>query len=390
MKIADRMDFIQNSVFADLRAEKEQYEKEHQSRVLDFTLGSPDIPPAPSIIETLCVEAQKPINYRYAVDPLKGLIDAIIKWYKSRYAVNLNADEICLLQGSQEALVNLPLLYCNPGDGILVQNPYYPAYVDAPHIAQADILFMPLKEENNYLIDFDAISDEERHKAKMMIVCYPNNPTGATAPDWFIHNLIRFAKENDILVVYDNAYSDLVFEGHTGKSFLSFEGAKEVGIELNSFSKSYGMAGARLGVMVGNSTVIAQYRKLKSNLDYGIFLPVQYAGITALETGSAIVEKTRQTYIERRKLIAAQFTRAGWDIELSEATMFIWARIPDEYEDSYAFAKDLLAHTGVLVTPGLAFGKEGERYVRLALVVSNETIEQAAERFEESRFFKQK
>ncbi|WP_317300474.1 aminotransferase class I/II-fold pyridoxal phosphate-dependent enzyme [Allobaculum stercoricanis] len=387
MQIADRMNFIQNSVFANLRKDKEQYEQQHHQQVLDFTLGSPNIPPAPNVIQTLSNQAQIARNYRYAVDPLNELIDAISEWYFNRYQVRLTADEICLLQGSQEALVNLPLLYCNPGDGILVQNPYYPAYVDAPHIAQADILFMPLKEEHDYLIDFDAISPIQRQKAKMMIVCYPNNPTGATAPDWFIEKLIRFAKENDILVIYDNAYSDLIFDGSKGKSFLSFDGAKEVGIELNSFSKSYGMAGARLGVMVGNETVIAQYRKLKSNLDYGVFLPVQYAGIEALQTGSKIVEQTRQTYIERRQLLQQEFSKAGWAIELTKATMFIWAQIPEEYDDSYAFAKDLLFKTGVLVTPGLAFGQEGKRYVRLALVTENETICQAAKRFEQTQFF---
>lgn len=387
MDIARRMDFLQTSVFTDLRAEKEEFEKNTRTRVLDFTLGSPDIPPAPSVIQTLCIEARHPGNYRYAVDPLPELIEAIQKWYQTRYRVHLEQDEICLLQGSQEALVNLPLLYCNPHDGILIQDPYYPAYVDAPHIAQADIIYMPLKEENDFLIDFDAIDEESRRKAKMMIVCYPNNPTGATAPDWFIEKLIRFAHDNEILVVYDNAYSDLVFEGEPGQSFLSFPGASEVGVELNSFSKSYGMAGARLGVLCGNKEVIAQYKKLKSNLDYGIFIPVQYAGITALKIGKDIVKKTRETYMARRELIEKEFTAAGWPIHLPAGTMFVWAKIPDEYEDSYTFSKKLLNDTGILVTPGTALGKEGRRYVRLALVVNSFTIRQAAKRLMETRFF---
>lgn len=387
MEIARRMDFLQTSVFTDLREEKEKFEKETGTRVLDFTLGSPDIPPAPSVIQTLCLEARNPASYRYAVEPLPELIEAIQKWFKSRYGVVLKPDELCLLQGSQEALVNLPLLYCNPEDGILVPDPYYPAYVDAPRMAQADILFMPLREENGYLIDFDEISEEDRKKAKMMIVCYPNNPTGATAPDWFIEKLIQFARDNDILVVYDNAYSDLVFEGEPGKSFLAFEGAKEVGIELNSFSKSYGMAGARLGIMAGNREVIAQYKKLKSNLDYGIFLQVQYAGITALKIGREIVAKTRDTYEARRALIQKEFEQAGWDLKLPDGTMFIWARIPDRFEDSLSFTRDLLEHTGILVTPGSAFGKLGKRYVRLALVVSSFTIRQAAKRLVQTGYF---
>lgn len=387
MKLAKRMDFLQTSVFTDLRMEKEVFEAQNQMKVLDFTLGSPDIPPAEAVIDTLSSEAENPTNYRYAVDPLPELIETIQEWYSRRYSVYLESDEICLLQGSQEALMNLPLLYCNPQDGILIPDPYYPAYLDAPEIAQADVLFMPLYEENNYLIDFDAISKEEAEKAKMMIVCYPNNPTGAVAPDWFYEKLIRFARDNDILVVYDNAYSDLVFKDGPGKSFLAFDGAKEVGVELNSFSKSYGMAGARLGVLCGNKDVIAQYRKLKSNLDYGVFLPVQYAGITALKTGAEVVKKTRETYEVRRRLIQNEFGNAGWDLKLPDGTMFVWARIPDRYPDSFTFARDLLNMTGILVTPGSAFGKLGERYVRLALVVSSKTIRQAAKRLKETGFF---
>lgn len=385
--IAKRMEFLQLSVFNELKEEKIRFENQTGTKVLDFTLGSPDIPPASAVIQTLSAQAKDPKNYRYAIQALPLLVEAIQKWYLERYEVTLQENEICLLQGSQEALVNLPLLYCNPKDIILVPNPYYPAYVDAPRMAEADIWFMPLKEENNYLIDLDHIPEEICRKAKMMIVCYPNNPTGATAPDWFIEKLIAFAKKYDILIVFDNAYGDLVFEGNLGKSFLSFPGAKEVGIELNSFSKSYGMAGARLGVLCGNQTVIDQYKKLKSNMDYGIFLPVQYAGVTALQTGQSVVEQTRETYETRRTLIQKEFSAAGWDLPLPAGTMFIWARIPERYESSMDFAKDLLYKTGILVTPGSAFGKMGERYVRLALVVSSYTIRQAAKRLDQTNFF---
>lgn len=389
MKLARRMDYLHTSVFTDLRHDKEEMEKNSQTKVLDFSLGSPDIPPASAVIETLSTQAQDPANYRYAVNPLPELVQTIQEWYQTRYGVRLDADEICLLQGSQEALVNLPLLYCNPGDGYLIPDPYYPAYLDAPSMAEADILFMPLKEENDYLIDLDAITEEERQKAKIMLVNYPNNPTGACAPDWFVEKLIRFAKANDILVVYDSAYSELVFNGQKPKSFLSYAGAKEVGVELNSFSKSYGMAGARLGILAGCPEVIEAYRKLKSNMDYGVFLPVQYAGITALKTGSNVVEQTRQTYEARRRLIASEFGKAGWDLHMPNGTMFVWARIPDQWENSFDFARDLLHETGILVTPGTAFGPQGKKYVRLALVVSSYTIRAAAKRLMDSRFFLQ-
>ena len=195
MKLARRMSALHTSVFTELKAEKERLEQEEQMTVLDFSLGSPDIPPAQSVIDTLCEQAAVPANYRYAVSPLPELVKAIQDWYQEHYEVCLKPSEICLLQGSQEALVNLPLLFCNPHDGYLIPDPYYPAYLDAPRMAEADVLFLPLKEENDYLIDFDAISEEERKKARMMLVNYPNNPTGAVAPDWFIEKLIRFAKE---------------------------------------------------------------------------------------------------------------------------------------------------------------------------------------------------
>lgn len=384
---AERISSLNESVFTDLLHEKLRYEQRTGQKVLDFTLGSPDIPPSQAVIETLCSAAAKPENYRYAIAPLPALVAEIQAFYKKRYQVDLDADEICLLQGSQEALINLPLLYCNPGDGILISDPYYPAYRDAPAIAQADILYVPLKEENDWLWDFDAIDEETRRKAKMMIVCYPNNPTGAAAPDWFVEKLIAFARKYQILVVYDSAYIDLVFDGKPARSFLSFEGAREAGIELNSFSKSYGMAGARLGIMAGSKDVIAAYKSLKSNMDYGIFLPVQYAGIAALSQGAPVVEKTRSIYQHRRALLKESFEKAGWDISLPEATMFVWARIPQTYPDSTAFARALLKECGVMVTPGTAFGKEGDRYVRLALVCSDQTIEEAAKRMRAAGFF---
>ncbi len=385
---AKRMKQFHQSVFTNLNEQKEKYEKRTGKKTIDLSLGSPNISPDPKIIEALAKAIHKPENYKYAIKPLPKMIESIQNWYHDRYEIDLKKDEIALLQGSQEALVNLPLIYCDEGDGILVPDPYYPVYVDAPKMAGAKILYTPLKKENNYLVDFTKITKEERQKAKMMIVCYPNNPTGAIAPDWFYEQLIQFAKENDILIVHDNAYSELLFDGKKGKSFLSFEGAKEVGVEINSFSKTYGMAGARLGVLVGNKEVIKQYKILKSNMDYGIFLPIQYAGIAALNEGGSSIETTRQEYQERRNIMVKEFTKAGWPIQPSCATMFIWAQIPDQYEDCVQFAKELLNKTGIIVTPGLSFGEEGKRFVRLALVQDQEIICEAADRIKQSRFFK--
>lgn len=388
-KTASRMTDFHQSVFTDLSYLQQQYEEKEHAPVLDFSLGSPNIAPDPKIMETLSQAVLLPKNYKYAIKPLPVLIEAIQEWYRTRYEVDLESDEICLLQGSQEALINLPLMYCDPKDGILVPNPYYPIYVDAPKLAGADIIFTPLTKENDYLIDFSQISQEERSKAKLMFVCYPNNPTGATAPETFIEELIQFAQDNQILVVYDNAYSELVFDKKPGKSFLSFPGAKEIGVELNSFSKTYGMAGARLGVLVGNRDVIQQYKLLKSNLDYGIFLPIQYAGAEALKVGGTTIEETRLEYQNRRNTMVKAFKEVGWDIPYCQATMFIWAPIPASYANSIQFSQDLLKKCGIIVTPGLSFGSEGERYVRIALVQDRNTIKEAAQRIKAAQFFQQ-
>lgn len=385
---AKRMNYFHTSVFTELIEEKKIYEKDHQEKVIDFSLGSPTIPPSEKIIETMVNAVAVPSNYRYAVLPLPSMIEAIQKWYQDRYQARLDENEITLLQGSQEALVNLPLIYCNPGDLVLVPDPYYPVYVDAPRLAGAEIYPMELLEKNNYLIDFDSIPEEITQKAKMMIVCYPNNPTGACAPESFINRLIEFARINNILVIYDNAYSDLIYSDTPGSSFLSFQGAKDVGVEINSFSKSYGMAGARLGVLLGNSKVISDYKRLKSNMDYGVFIPVQEAGIAALDSGCSLVEATRSKYEHKRNLMVESFGRAGWNLPVPEATMFIWTRIPDKYETSEQFCHALLKKTGVMVTPGNAFGEQGKRYVRLSFVLEDDDILEAARRIERSGFFK--
>ena len=241
--------------------------------------------------------------------------------------------------------------------------------------------------ENDFLIRFDEISEEVAKKAVLMIVSYPNNPTGAVADDRFYTELIAFAKRWDIAVLHDNAYSELVFDGKRGKSFLSYPGAKDVGVELNSFSKTYGMAGARLGVCVGNRELIAGYHRLKSNMDYGIFLPVQQAGIAALEADQNCVETTRKGDEHRRDLLVRRFGEAGWVIRPSAATMFVWARIPDAFADSEQFALSLLAECGIVVTPGTEFGAEGRRHVRIALFISDEQIEEAAQRLARSCLF---
>lgn len=387
MKSAERMKYFRPSVFSRLDEEKRRLQEKGET-IIDFSIGSPDIAPAPHIMEALLKAAEDPANYRYAIHDLPRLQQAITDWYRRRYDVELDpCSEVITLQGSQEALANIALTLCDPGDIVLVPDPYYPIFAQGPKLAGADVRFMPMKEENDFLIRFDEISEEVAKKAVLMIVSYPNNPTGAVADDRFYTELIAFAKRWDIAVLHDNAYSELVFDGKRGKSFLSYPGAKDVGVELNSFSKTYGMAGARLGVCVGNRELIAGYHRLKSNMDYGIFLPVQQAGIAALEADQNCVETTRKAYEHRRNLLVRRFGEAGWVIRPSAATMFVWARIPDAFADSEQFALSLLAECGIVVTPGTEFGAEGRRHVRIALVISDEQIEEAAQRLVRSCLF---
>ena len=380
------MDTLSNDVFSRLDEEKRSYmQKGHE--VYDFTIGSPNIAPSKEIQEALIMAAQDPKSYMYALHDTKELRNTIKDWYARRYQVALDPEhEILALQGSQEGLAHIALAVCDEDDIVLIPAPSYPVFANGPKIAGAKIYEMPMKQEYDYLIQFDQIPKDIAQRAKMMIVSYPNNPTGATAPDSFYEELIRFAKANDIIVLHDTAYSELVFDGEEGKSFLYYEGAKDIGIEFNSFSKTYGMAGARIGICVGNAEIVAVLRRLKSNIDYGMFLPIQKAAVTALTQDQSIVKETRDTYERRRNRLIAGFKDAGWQVEPPKSTMFIWAKIPLAM-DSESFAIKLLQETGMLVTPGSSFGSYGEGYVRIALVQSDEVIEKALTSLQAAHIF---
>ena len=258
-------------------------------------------------------------------------------------------------------------------------NPCYPIFADGPILAGARLEYMPLRKENNYVIDFEEIDEEIARVAKLMIVSYPNNPTTATAPDSFYEELISFAKKYDIIVLHDNAYSELIFEeGNKGKSFLSYAGAKEVGVEFNSLSKTYGLAGGRIGFCVGNKEIVAMLTRLKSNMDYGMFIPLQKAAIAAITGDQQCVKETREAYRKRRDCFITEFGKLGWEIETCPATMFVWAKTPDGFASSEEFVEAMITKAGVVMTPGSAFGELGEGYVRIALVREEDEIKKAA------------
>jgi LL-diaminopimelate aminotransferase len=385
MQAAKRILEINSPSFSELFEAKKAYAQKTGQSVIDFSIGSSDIPPMDKIKQTLADAAMQDASYQYSLAAMPEMVEAIQEWYHKRYGVDLEENEITIVKGSQEALSHVPLALCDPQDIVLIPDPYYPIYGTAPKLAGAKVVYMPLLEENNYLNDFDAIDEQTAKKAKLMYVSYPNNPTGKKAPDAFYEKLIAFAKKYDIIVLHDNAYSELVFEGEPGKSFLAFEGAKEVGFELNSFSKSYSMGGSRLAVMVGNHEIIDAYKKLINMIDFQAFAAVQKAGITALKEGDEFVKEVRQEYKRRRDYLINQFEKAGWHIEKPEATMFVWAKIPEWYMDSQTFLFDLLEKAGVLVNAGSSFGAQGARYVRLALVRNDQEVEEAAKRILQSK-----
>ena len=384
MKFSKRVSQSEESIFTFLLNKKREKEAAGLS-VIDLSVGTPNIPPTEEVRRVIAEEAMKPESYIYAIRDLEELQEAVAAWYRRRYDVALDpASQIVALLGSQEGLAHIALSIADPGDVILVPDPCYPVFRDGPAIAGAEVHYMPMKPENDFLIDFDAIPEAIADRAVLMIVSYPNNPTTALAPAWWYEKLIAFARRHDIIVLHDNAYSELVFDTEPTPSFLSYPGAFEVGVEFNSLSKTYGMAGARVGFCVGCEAVVSKLKQLKSNMDYGMFLPVQKAAVRAITGDQTCVAATREAYKRRREILADSFTAAGWPVGKCAATMFIWARIPGPYTDSRTFVLDLLDRAGILVTPGSAFGPSGEGYVRMALVQDDEVIREAAERLKAS------
>ncbi|MBM7691669.1 LL-diaminopimelate aminotransferase [Peribacillus deserti] len=384
MKFAKRMDHFGESIFSKL-VEIRRTKVERGEQVYDLSIGTPNIPPAKHIKDALCTAAADEKNYIYAINDQTALLEAVSYWYQTRYGVALDPNtEICSLLGSQEGLAHISLSIVDEGDLVLVPDPSYPAFVHGPLLAGAELFYMPQKKENGHVICLQDIPEEVAKKAKLMLVSYPNNPTTATAPHSFYEELISFARKYDVIVLHDNAYSEMVYEGEKGKSFLSFPGAKDVGVEFNSLSKTYGLAGARIGFCVGNEAVVSQLKTLKSNMDYGMFLPIQQAAIAAITGEQNCVEETKKAYQDRRDILCDGFNKIGWSMDKPKATMFVWAKIPPHYEKSFDFASDLVEKSGVLVTPGSAFGPSGEGYVRIALVQDKEVLIEAIQAVDKS------
>ena len=387
IQFSEMVNGFNTGIFATLNEKKEELIKEGR-KVYNLSVGTPDFKPAPHVMKAMQDACKDPENYKYALADLPELLKAVQYRYEKRFGVRVETDEIMSVYGSQECMAHIGMVFCNPGDTILVPNPGYPMFEMSGIMAKANLEYYTIKEENGYLPDLDHIPEETLKRAKYMIVSYPLNPVCVCAPDEFYPKLIDFAKKNEIVILHDNAYSDIIYTRKQGRSFLSFEGAKEVGVEFYSLSKSYNLTGARISFVVGNREIIEKFRTLRSQIDYGIFLPIQYAAIAALTGPDDFIEEQRQQYEARNRALCGGLRKIGWNVPDSQGTMFVWAKIPEGYESSADFCIRLMERTGVIVTPGSAFGSEGEGYVRMALVVDEQMIAEIIQVLDESGIFK--
>jgi LL-diaminopimelate aminotransferase len=348
--------------------------------VIDLSIGSPDFQPPAFVMETLAKYSMDPGKYGYTLKGIAEFNEAVKYFYSQRYSVELDEKtEVLQLMGSQDGLAHLATAIVDPGDYVLVPDPGYPIYEASVTIAGGEIYPMPLLEENKFLPQLNEIPEEVLQKTKMMILSYPGNPVTALADRVFFEEVVEFAGVHNILVVHDFAYSELIYDGNPQISFLSVLGAKEVGIEFNSLSKTFNMAGCRIGYVAGNSQVINLLASFKSHIDYGVFYPIQKAAIAALTSDYSFLGDQLKLYEARRDALVSGFRNSGWQVANSPATMFVWAKIPDGWK-SREFAFKLIEEEGIVVVPGDAFGQQGEGYVRIAMVQPPERLEEAAQR----------
>jgi len=343
--------------------------------VISFAIGDPDIPTPPHIIDRLCRAAQEPANHRYPETAgLPELCQAIAGWYERRFGVSLDAGkEVLPLIGSKEGIAHIALCFIDPGDAALVPDPGYPVYSISTMLAGGKPYYMPLKEEGDFLPDLDRIPAHILKDARLLWINYPNNPTSAVADLDFFNKVVKFARQHDLVVCHDGPYSEVAFDGYQPVSFMQAEGAKEIGVEFHSLSKTYNMTGWRIGMVVGNATMVDALRRLKSNLDSGIPQAIQYAAIEALTASQDCIQEHNAIYQRRRDLVIEMLNSIGLEARVPKASLYVWAKIPEGYT-SMDFAADLLEQVGVAVTPGVGYGKNGEGYVRLSLTIPDATL----------------
>jgi LL-diaminopimelate aminotransferase len=386
MQPADRLSALPPYVFARLDELKARA-REQGLDLIDLGMGNPDGPTPPPVVAAAQRAIADVANHGYP--PFEGTASfrtAITDWYARRYGVQLDpSSEALPLLGSKEGITHLAMAYINPGDLVLVPTPAYPAHFRGPAIAGGNIYDLPLSPANNWLIDFEAIPEAVAHQAKALFFNYPNNPTAATAPREFFEAAVEFAHRYQILLVHDLCYAELAFDGYQPTSLLEIPGGKEVGVEFHTLSKTYNMAGWRVGFVVGNAQIIQGLRTLKTNLDYGIFAALQQAAEAALGLSDTYLDEVQTRYSSRRDFLIDEFAALGWDVDKPRATMYLWVPCPPD-TTSTDFALAVLQETGVVVTPGNAFGKGGEGYIRVSLIADCDRLGLAMQRIRQAGF----
>ncbi|MFQ5880296.1 MAG: LL-diaminopimelate aminotransferase [Dehalococcoidia bacterium] len=382
MRLAQRLDQLPPYLFVEIS--RKIAEKRAQGiDVITFAIGDPDIPTPRHILDALHQAAEEPANHRYPeTDGLPELRQAIAQWYKRRFDVELHPDkEVLPLIGSKEGVGHMALCFIDPGDLALVPDPGYPVYSVGTMFAGGDCYFMPLTEENDFLPDLEAIPPAVAQRAKVMWLNYPNNPTAAVADLEFFQRVVEFARRYDVAVCHDAPYTEVTFDGYKPVSILQAEGAKEVAVEFHSFSKSYNMTGWRIGMAVGNATLIDALMRVKSNLDSGIPQAIQQMAIAAVQGPQECIDEHNRIYQRRRDRVVDVLSKLGLKVYPAKASLYVWAKVPEGYT-SMEFAARMLEEIAVVVTPGVGYGPHGEGYVRLSITTPDDRVEEGLRRLE--------
>ena len=386
MQASQRLDRFGAEVFASLN-NKLLALKAQGKTIYNMSVGTPDFKPYDHVVKALTQAAQDPEMWKYALRDLPELKQAVCDYYERRFGVSGITPSMVQSCNGTQGVGHLGLALLDPGDTILVPDPCYPVFEAGAKIADAKLEYYPLVAEHNYLPYVAGIDPEVADRAKYMIVSLPANPVGSVGTPEIYEEIIAFAREHDLLIVHDNAYSDIVFDGEPGGSFLQYPGALEVGVEFFSLSKSFNVTGARIGFLVGREDVVSAFAKLRGQIDFGMFFPIQKAAIACLNGPRDEVEAQRLKYQERRDALCDGLEGLGWERPNAHGSMFVWAKLPGGRTDSMAFCEELMEKAGVVVTPGASFGPSGEGHVRMALVLPPDQIALAVEAIREAGMY---
>jgi LL-diaminopimelate aminotransferase len=377
------MERFGDEIFGALNQRKLQLEQEGRT-IYNLSIGTPDFETPAHIKQALIDAASDQENWKYALRDTPELLEAVCTYYKKRFDVDITPDMVCSCYGSQEGIGHMGMVLCDEADTVLLPTPCYPVFIAGSLMAGAEPYYYPMVKENGFLPDVSSIPEDVAKRAKYMIVSLPSNPTGSVGNDAVYEQIIAFGKKYDIVIIHDNAYSDIIYDGNYGGSFLNYPGAKEIGVEFFSLSKSFNLTGARISFCIGRPDVIGAFRKLRSQIDFGMFLPIQKAAIAALTGPTDMVKTQCGLYEQRRDALCQGLRSIGWDVPDSHGSMFVWAPIPPKYTSSMDFCLDLIEKAGVICTPGASFGPAGEGYVRLALVLPPEKLEEVVRAVDDS------